>query len=172
MIKRQKKYLKEKQQRGIYNKFANDMMSLCFRYLGNLMDAEEALNNGFLKIFRNIDGFVENHENSLKFWIKKIMVNECLMFLRKNNKAIFVDIESVPEVCLPIEYYQKDDYIKIINMLPQGYKMVFNLYAIEGYSNKEIAGLLKITESTSRSQLTKARKMLKELLNKSQIRYA
>lgn len=144
------------------------MFSVCFRFIGNHEVAEEVMNNGFLKTFKNLNQFERRHKNSMKNWIKKIMINECLMFLRKKKKLEIVHIESLPEQTLALEekYEEDNEIIRILQWLPVGYKTVFNLYAIEGYSHNEIAIQLGISESTSRSQLTMARRILKKYLDK------
>ncbi|MEN8121718.1 MAG: sigma factor-like helix-turn-helix DNA-binding protein, partial [Bacteroidota bacterium] len=106
---------------------------------------------------------------------RKIMINECLMFLRKriNFKLISIDGASQIEARIePNNSFELKDYLKLINDLPIGYRTVFNLHAIEGYKHNEIAEILNISESTSRSQLTKARKLLKQRINKNGIIYA
>lgn len=172
MLKHLKKKTKEQKEREIYDQFAEEMLALCFRYLGNIMDAEEVMHNGFIKAFDNISKFVKYHENSLKFWIKKIMVNECLMFLRKKKEFKIVAYEDIMENEIIESNIETEDYLSLLNKLPAGYRTVFNLYAIEGYSHKEVAEMLKISESTSRSQLTKARKLLQEGVKKNKSRYA
>lgn len=159
-----KKKLKEKE---IYYQFADEMYALCYRYLGNREVSEEILNNGFIKVFKNLKKFKPQTENSLKYWIRKIMANECLMFLRKKKKIHFIEIDNTQKENIgkeDIEFAENTEIDELIFKLPLGYRTIFNLYAIDGYSHKEIAKHLKITESTSRSQLTMARKQLKEML--------
>lgn len=150
------------------------MLLLCYRYTGNLMDAEEVMHNGFLKIFANLKKFKSKHEKGFEFWVRKIMVNESLMFLRKNTNFRLVTIEEskAEEATEIITDLSLEGYLEVIKELPSGYRTVFNLFAIEGYSHKEIAGMLKISESTSRSQLTKARKLLQQKINKDERLYA
>jgi RNA polymerase sigma-70 factor, ECF subfamily len=161
---------KQKRQfeKEIYYRYADYMFTVCFRYIGNREIAEEILNNGFLKAFMHYGKFEKRHENSLKSWIKKIIINECLMYLRKKNEFELIDIESVCENNFSQEWAFPDEneLIRIIQKLPIGYRTVFNLFAIEGYSHNEISKHLGIKESTSRSQLTMARKLLKEHLIK------
>ena len=151
------------------------MFLLCFRYVNNMLDAEEVLHNGFMKVFRNLGKFKKKHEKSFKYWIRKIMINECLMFLRKRTNFKTVSINDVSEINFGtelIDNLESEDYLKLINNLPVGYRTVFNLYAIEGYKHHEIAKMLNISESTSRSQLSKARKLLKQKITKNGILYA
>jgi RNA polymerase sigma factor (sigma-70 family) len=158
-------------ERDIYNLYADKMLFVCYRYLNNLMDAEEVLHNGFIKVFDNIGKFEERHEKGFEYWVKKIMVNESLMFLRKRINFKLISIDDVNEK----EFFtssindemEPETFFNVLNELPVGYKTIFNLFAIEEYSHKEIAKMLGITESTSRSQLTKARKLLQHKILKN-----
>ena len=155
-------------EREIYETFAHKMMRVCLRYLPIKEDAEECLQNGFLKIFQNMKNFVPNESYSFDAWVRKIMVNECLMMLRQQNKFQNVELDKIQNQ-IYTEYHSTDDeeyYLNLIKSLPTGYRTVFNLCAIEGYTHKEISEMLEITESTSRSQLTHARKWLKEEIEK------
>lgn len=167
LFRQKSKALSEKE---IYDLFAERMLVLCFRYIGNLMDAEEILHDGFIKVFGHMHKFEERHEKGFECWIKKIMVNECLMFLRKNHNFRLISMDEVNEKDLIKQdcpdSLDAESYFSVLNSLPVGYRTVFNLYAIEGYSHHEISEFLKITESTSRSQLSKARKMLQNKLLK------
>ncbi len=167
---------KKDREREIYDAYADNMMLLCFRYLGNILDAEEAMHNGFIKVFSNLKKFKLLHENSFGAWVKKIMINECLMSLRKKVNFKMVSLDEINEIeDNNFESHSGvniESYLALINQLPAGYKTIFNLYAIEGYSHKEIAIMLKINESTSRSQLTKARKMLQQKLERKEDLYA
>jgi RNA polymerase sigma-70 factor (ECF subfamily) len=151
-------------EKDLYYQFADYMFTVCYRYVGNREIAEELLNNGFMKVFKHIHKFENRGENSLKYWIKKIMINECLMFLRRKNDFKQIQIETLNENLFqtnPIDSID-NEIMNIINKLPIGYRTVFNLFAIEGYSHAEISNQLGINESTSRSQLTMARKLLKK----------
>jgi len=176
MIKYLKYKSKKNNEKVIYNTFAEKMLLLCYRYLNNIMDAEEAMHNGFIKVFANIKRFKPKHENSFEAWIKKIMINECLMFLRKKVNFTLIAIDEIKEqgnkAFESTTNFEVETYLELINELPVGYKTVFNLYAIEGYAHKEIAEILKISESTSRSQLTKARKLLQTKIIKKESLYA
>lgn len=155
-------------EKTIYFQYADYMFTVCYRYIGNREVAEELMNDGFIKAFKNLNRFENRHKSSMKNWIKKIMVNECLMFLRKKNEFELIHIESIPEQMNETDITNTNDneLLKIIQSLPVGYRTVFNLYAIEGYSHSEIAVQLGIKESTSRSQLTMARRILKSYLIK------
>jgi RNA polymerase sigma-70 factor (ECF subfamily) len=153
-------------QKLIYEQFVNQMYRLCKRYIRYTPDAEEMLMNGFLKVFKNIEKFEFRGEISLEVWMKKIMVNECLMHLRKADNFQFVaetEIDFQEQDYMNINYSTEELYAMILK-LPVGYRTVFNLYAIEGYSHKEIAEQLGISENTSKSQLHKARFFLQQLI--------
>jgi RNA polymerase sigma-70 factor (ECF subfamily) len=146
----------------------------CFRYLKDKQDAEEVLMDGFMKVFENLSKVEYRDENSFEAWIKRIMVNEALMFLRKKKQLIYSNEEAIEEVESKFSIANNlaaEDIYRLILSLPLGYRTIFNMFAIEGYTHKEIAQLLNITESTSRSQLTKARVLLKELLIKNNMHH-
>jgi RNA polymerase sigma-70 factor (ECF subfamily) len=166
MISKRKKRQSEKE---LYYKYADYMFTVCYRYIGNRESSEETLNNGFLKVFKNYQNIEYRGEQSFRNWIKKIMINECLMYLRAKNDFELLAIEEIDEnnhITMP-EYDLDNQIMSMIKNLPIGYRTVFNLYAIEGYTHNEISEKLKIKESTSRSQLTMARKLLKEQLVKN-----
>lgn len=148
------------------------MARLCMRYVKNETATKEVLNEGFLKVFLELKRFEYRGAGSLAGWIRKIMVNQALMHLRKQRSLLFVDLEAAEsrseshfESSLSaVDSLSAEEISDLVASLPIGYRVVFNLYAIEGYSHKEVAELLGITESTSRSQLTHARTKLKELL--------
>jgi RNA polymerase sigma-70 factor (ECF subfamily) len=144
------------------------MARLCIRYLKDHEIAQDAMMEAFMKVFDRLKGFEYQGDHSLEMWIRKIMINECLMKLRKDRTRFFVDVagEPVEATGITADHFSAEDILMLINSLPEGYRMVFNLSAIDGYSHKEIAGMLDISESTSRSQLTHARSKLKELLCK------
>ena len=152
-------------QRTIYEKFAPKMLSVCRQYIKDVHFAEDVMVNGFVKVFKNLSAF--EHRGSFEGWIRKIMVRESISYLRKKQFVVFDD-----EVLERKEGFQEettslidvDEVQQLIDALPEGYKMVFVLYAVEGYKHNEIAKLLEITEGTSKSQLFKARKMLQENL--------
>lgn len=143
------------------------MYRVCLRYDNHKEDAEDCLMKGFLKLFQNIHSFTHNVDGSLLAWVRKIMVNECLMFLRKKSSLLYYPEEEIVDCSLPAEVLLKMDAAELqclVMQLPVGYRTIFNLFAVEGYSHKEIAGLLGITESTSKSQFSKARLKLKQVL--------
>lgn len=147
-----------------YEKYAGKMLAICKRYLSDGMLAEDVLMEGLTKAIAKIDQFSFN--GSFEGWVKRIIVNEALMKIRsqKNNE---VDIEDVA-YALPSEsqgdHLEAEDLYKMVASLPDGYRTVFNMYAIEGYSHKEIADKLGVSEGTSKSQLSRARAMLQGML--------
>jgi RNA polymerase sigma-70 factor (ECF subfamily) len=159
-------------QRLLYDQYVERMYLLCLRYVPQEADAEEILSDAFLKCFSNINRFAYLGEGSLRAWLSRIVVNECLMFLRR-KKEIKIPIDdsyvaqTVPESDATLSNINVRDILKHIQQLPTGYRTVLNLYVFEDMSHKEIAGLLQITESTSKSQLFKARAMLKQIMNHS-----
>jgi RNA polymerase sigma-70 factor (ECF subfamily) len=152
-------------QQQIYTKFSSKMLSVCKQYINDLHHAEDVMITGFMKVFTHLNKF--EHKGSFEGWIRRIMIYECIDYLRvkKNNfnhqdieDVIIIDNESVYEM----EDFSVDDIQNMIDNLPNGYKMVFNLYAIEGYKHQEIAEMLNISEGTSKSQLSHARKLLQQ----------
>jgi RNA polymerase sigma-70 factor (ECF subfamily) len=124
--------------------------------------------NGFMKMFDKLKYFQPQHDHSFEMWIRKIMINECLMMLRKDKSKLFMDVsdrEYSRQEVAP-ENLSAEEIIDLVNTLPNGYRAVFNLHVVDGYSHKEIASMLDISESASRSQLTHARTKLKQLLLK------
>ena len=152
-------------QRTIYEKFASKMLSVCRQYIKDVHFAEDVMVNGFVKVFKNLSDF--EHRGSFEGWIRRIMVRESISYLRKKQFVVFDN-----EVLERKEIFEEevtslidvDEVQQLIDALPEGYKMVFVLYAVEGYKHNDIAKLLEITEGTSKSQLFKARKMLQENL--------
>ncbi len=155
-----------KAQRRLYEKFSTKMLGVCFRYVHDDFEAEEIMIEGFVKVFEKIHTF--KMEGSFEGWIRRIMVNEALMYLRSNKKAqLETSYEQVLYEPEPQQFstsLETEDLLKLIEALPTGYRTVFNLYAIEGFSHAEIAETLGITESTSKSQLSRARVILQNAL--------
>jgi RNA polymerase sigma-70 factor, ECF subfamily len=153
------------------------LLSVCFRYCGNRDDAEDILHDGFIKIIQNIQTFKIRSEGSLEAWMRRIMVNTALNFLRNRAKEKnFIDIDPIvdkidlhdEEEADPEEIYLQVDREKIMELiceLPTGYRTVFNLYVFEEYGHKEIAELIACSENTSKSQLFKARALLRQKMN-------
>jgi len=155
-------------QRRIYEKYSTKMLGVCFRYVPDDYEAEGIMIEGFVKVFEKIENF--KLAGSFEGWIRRIMVNESLMYLRRNRKSQFEtsydQILYEPEPEQFTTELETKDLLKLIEKLPLGYRTVFNLYAIEGYSHAEIAEKLGITESTSKSQLSRARVILQNAVIK------
>jgi RNA polymerase sigma factor (sigma-70 family) len=154
-------------QQELYERYSPRMLGLCYRYARNREDAEDMLQEGFIKVFAQIGQF--RHSGALEGWIRRIMVHTCINILKKNRKfsdsldiahamGLPVDEETIPSIL------QAKQVVECIRMLPLGYRTVLNLYAIEGFSHKEIGKMLEIGESTSRSQYTRAKAMLADIL--------
>ncbi len=162
---------KRSAQSALYRKSAAVMLAICLRYAQNHDEAEDILQEAFLKIFQNISSY--RKEGSFEGWMKRIMINHALNYYRKNRKLPFLeDIESINETEIMENEDQSgvhapisaDKLTALIQMLPPGYRMVFNLYVFEEYSHKEISRELSISENTSKTQLLKARRMLRKKL--------
>ena len=149
-----------KAQTRLYEKFSSKMLAVCTRYVGDKTEAEDVMIDGFMRIFDKIDQFT--FQGSFEGWVRRIMVNEALMYVR-SKKMIIVDLEYATEETSNASFstdLEAADLMKIIEELPVGYRTVFNLYAIEGYNHQEIGEMLGISEGTSKSQLSRARVML------------
>ncbi|MEO6669439.1 MAG: sigma-70 family RNA polymerase sigma factor [Ferruginibacter sp.] len=159
-------------QEALYNRFSPRMLGVCYRFAKNREDAEDMLQDGFIKVFTQLHQY--RNEGALEGWIRRIVVHTCINILKKNKKfADSVDIIHassihVKEDMIP-SIMQAKQVVECIRLLPLGYRTVLNLYAIEGYSHKEIAQMLEIEESTSRSQYTRAKAMLEDVLVKKKI---
>lgn len=157
-------------QQCLFNLLGDKMMLVCKRYVKSPQDAEEVLLDGFYKFFKNLSSFDFQGEAALYGWLKKIMVNECLMLLRKKN--VFTIVTDAETIDFPLEEdalnnLSAREIFDLVLQLPVGYRTVFNLHVIEGMEHKEIAALLGIAEGTSKSQLSKAKALLqKNLLQK------
>ena len=153
-------------QKLLYDRFSGKMYALCCRYVKDKMEAEDVLVTAFTKILERIDQF--KGEGSFEGWIRRVMVNESLSYLRRNkNMYVETDIEAAdhePNYERLESQLEAQDLLKLISELPSGYRVVFNLYAIDGYSHKEIGEQLGINESTSKSQLSRARALLQKRL--------
>jgi len=159
-------------QRELYSKYSPKMLSVCYRFAHNREDAEDMLQEGFIKVFSQVHTF--QNKGAFEGWIRRIMVHTCINHLKKNKKfnesvdiiyanGVQVREESVPSIV------QAKQIVECIRLLPLGYRTVLNLYAIEGYSHKEISGMLDVEESTSRSQYTRAKQMLEDILIRKNI---
>lgn len=156
-------------QQTLFDTYAPKMMAVCMRYTKNKMQAEDVLQMGFIKVFANLNKF--SGKGSLEGWIRRIMINTSLDEIRKNKK--FMTNQSVDEVGYKMgdsigvdDALLENDLLKLVQNLPTGYQTVFNLYAIEGFSHKEIAEKLGVSENTSKSQYSRAKKWLQQEINK------
>ena len=152
----------------LYERFSGKMLAVCTRYCANRDDAEEVMLDGFMRVFEKIQQF--RQDGSFEGWIRRVMVTESLMFLRKNKQwrqeIPIEDIQVEPDYDWADTSLNENDLLRVINQLPDGYRTVFNLYAIEGYTHAEIADTLGISEGTSKSQLSRARLLLQANLKK------
>jgi RNA polymerase sigma-70 factor (ECF subfamily) len=161
-------------QKCLFDQFSERMLLVCQRYVKNPEDAEELLLDGFYKFFTKISAFNYQGDAALYAWLKRIMINECLMFLRAKNVFTIVTEATAEEIPLQEEAFDNlsaEEIFKLIVQLPVGYRTVFNLYAIEGMNHGEIAEMLNISEGTSRSQFSKAKVLLQKLLLQNDIKY-
>lgn len=156
----------KKMQRGLYDRFAAKMYGVCLRYAGNTNDADDILQEGFIKVYNNLHKF--RREGSFEGWVRRIFINTCIEHFRKKVKQY--NISEVHENTVEdedisaLDVLAAKDLVKIVNELSPGYKTVFNLFVVEGYSHKEIADMLGISEGTSKSQLARAKGTLKKML--------
>lgn len=159
-------------QKELYNRYSPKMMAVCYRFAQNREDAEDMLQEGFIKVFSQIHSF--RNQGALEGWIRRIIVHTCINHLKKNKRfkesvdLIHASLVKVREESVP-SIVQAKQIIECIRLLPLGYRTVLNLYAIEGYSHREISEMLEIEESTSRSQYTRAKQMLEDVLLKKNI---
>ena len=153
-------------QKWLYERYSPLMFSVCKRYLRSREDAEEALVSGFFKVFSQIDGFAG--AGSFEGWVRRIMVNECLMTLRKNQPLVFpgdeVELPDHPDSFNIEADISAREILELLDLLPHGYRTVFNLYVLEGFKHIEIAEALGISINTSKSQLILAKSKLRNLL--------
>jgi RNA polymerase sigma-70 factor (ECF subfamily) len=159
-------------QEALYNRFSPKMLGVCYRYAKSREDAEDMLQEGFIKVFTQIHQY--RNEGALEGWIRRIIVHTCINILKKNKKfsdsvdlihanSLYIKADMIPTIM------QAKQVVECIRLLPLGYRTVLNLYAIEGYSHKEIGAILDIEESTSRSQYTRAKAVLEDILIKMKI---
>jgi len=156
-------------QRGLFDMYAGKMMTVCRRYGRHTAEAEDIMQEGFIKVFLHLDKF--KADGSFEGWVRRIMINTALKLIAKKsfqNESLGIESYQLIESKQDPRIFDKlsvDDMMSLVQELPDGYRYVFNLYAIEGYSHKEIGNLLNIEESTSRSQLVKARRILQKKIN-------
>ena len=153
-------------QKRLYEMFSPKMYAICRRYVKDAMEAEDVLVTAFTKILDRIDQY--KFEGSFEGWVRRVIVNEALTYLRRNSSMYLeTELEQAdlePDYNSLSDHLEAEDLMNMIQDLPSGYRIVFNLYAIDGYSHKEIADQLNISENTSKSQLSRARVYLQKLL--------
>ena len=156
-------------QKLLYQKYAALLLGICMRYSNNYSEAEDILQEGFCKILMKISQY--KSKGSFEGWIRRIMVNKAITMFKKNCKHYQMqNIDEIVESDFNNQHeeepeFSQEELLKIINSLPDGYRMVFNLYAVEGYKHREIASMLDIDENTSKSQYSRARKIIQKKLN-------
>jgi len=159
-----------KAQEMLYKQFASKMLGVCMRYAADKMEAEDMLQNGFIRVFQKLADF--RGEGSFEGWIRRIMVHSSIEYYRKHHKMLQVadlDEHNEPSVnATAMANLGAKDLMALIQRLSPGYRMVFNLYAIEGYSHREIGEIMGVTEGASKSQLSRARAILKEQIVQSE----
>lgn len=161
-----------KAQKALFDQYSYGMLLVCMRYVKHQPDAEEMMLNGFYKFYTSIGQFIYTGTGSIGAWLKKIMINECLMFLRRKEGLHIMDEEHAADIAANdaiIDQLAADEIFNLITTLPVGYRTVFNLFVMERMSHKEIAALLGITEGTSKSQLNKGRLLLQKEMKKKGI---
>ncbi len=165
----------------LYELYAPGFLGICLRYCANVKDAEDVLHDGFIKIMKNLDTFKPRSNGSFEGWMKRIIVNTALNFIRNHHlEKKFLDINSFGNEFTITEEKQEEDWFEelagkinpekvmdMIHELPVGYRTVFNLYVFESFTHKEIAKTLNCSENTSKSQLSKARAILRKMINDS-----
>jgi len=155
-------------QKALYEKFSSKMFGVCRRYVKTTENTEEVLLMAFCKVFKKLDTF--SGDGSFEGWIRRIMVNESLMFLRKKYRfSEHADVTEIPVKAVEVSIEDElaaQDILNLLEQLPTGYRTVFNLYVIEGYKHREIAEQLGISINTSKSQLILAKKKLRGMIKK------
>ena len=163
-----------KAQAELYNLFSGKMFAVCMRYASDYDGACDMMQEGFVKVFKSLDRF--GFEGSVEGWVRRIVVNTAIDHYRKASKLhALSDLDGVEVADSSSEHFlskmASDDIIALIQKLPSGYRAVLNLYILEEYSHKEIAAMLGISEGTSKSQLARAKAVLRNMINKSEVEY-
>lgn len=159
-----------KAQKMLYNKYSGFLLGICMRYASGREEAEDILQDSFLKIFFNIDDYTGR--GSFIGWLRKVAVNTAITHYHKNLRYRYnVDIEEYVSSetgtsGFEEDYFKSDELFRVLNELSAGYRMVFNLYAVEGYKHKEIAKMLQIDTNTSKSQYSRAKAVIRDKLEK------
>ncbi|MDX5319886.1 MAG: RNA polymerase sigma factor, partial [Bacteroidota bacterium] len=158
-------------QEALYRKYSRKIFGICLRYASSEMEAEDTMQEIFIKLFSKINQY--KHGGSFEAWVKRVSVNYAIEVYRRNKRLVFIenyegDYENTYDA-QSLEKLSAEEITNLIKLLPEGYRMVFNLYAIEGYTHKEIGEMMGVTEGTSKSQYSRAKshlcKMLAEKLN-------
>lgn len=156
---------KPEAQRILYERFADKMYGVCLRYARDREEAQDILQDGFIRVFRKLELY--KGTGSLEGWIRRVIVNVALRYCQRNARMFVVGLENAEEeadVEIIEQQFAYEAMLEMVQSLPDGYRMVFNLYAIEGFSHKEIGEKLGISEGTSKSQLARARKQLQKMV--------
>ena len=155
-------------QRELYDYLAPKLFGACLKYAQNQDDAKDYFQESFILIFKKLHQF--NFKSDLFFWAKKITINHCISQLKKNKNLAFTDLETIEthEEINEEEEFSIDQLLKLVQELPTQYKMVFNLYILDHYSHREIAEMLNISEGTSKSNLSRAKMILKQKITSQQ----
>jgi RNA polymerase sigma factor (sigma-70 family) len=157
-----------KMQKLLYDQYAANMFTLCFSYTNNKEDAQDILQEGFIKVFRNLHSF--RGDGSFEGWIRKIIKHTALTYLRDNKKYIHqscLDIPVEDKTGNALDRLAEKDIVKTVTTLPAGYRKVFLMHIVEGYNHREIAGILGCSEGTSKSQFYRSRTRIQKLLKKT-----
>lgn len=162
---------KSKAQRKMYDRYASMVMAVCMRYMSDRERAQDMLQDSFVKLFDKIDKY--DSTGNFDAWVRRLTANTCLDQLRKDKKQLMdVHIDDVQidgKYSTILDKMGADDIMEVVMELPDGYRTVFNLYAVEGYSHKEIAEMMNISENTSKSQYSRAKKLLRDRLEELKI---
>lgn len=156
-------------QRELYDYLASRLFGVCLKYAQNQDDAKDFFQESLILIFKNLHQF--NHKSELFFWAKKITINHCIAQLKKNKNFAFTEIENLqnhPDEKVEMVEFSTEELLKLVQELPTQYKMVFNLYVLDNYSHREIAEMLNISEGTSKSNLSRAKMILKQKITSQQ----
>ena len=161
-----------KAQYSLYTQYSRTLYNICMRMMSDTASAADMLQEGFLSIFQKLDKYDGN--GSFEGWMKKLMVNTCIDGLRRDRKMPVYYSDAIPDVpqdtVLNYNEYNIDLLINVVDQLPQGYRMIFSLYAIEGYDHEEISQILTISEQTSKSQYHRAKQKIRELIEQQKLK--
>lgn len=157
-------------QEALYRKFSGKMYAVCLRYATKTEDASDILQDGFVKVFRNLDKY--RSEGSFEGWMRRIFVNTAIEHFRKQHTVLSATEQQEATLAdgqwNAFDHLAAKDIMNLVRTLAPGYRQVFNLYAVEGYSHREIAAMLGISEGTSKSQLARAKAILQEKIRETQ----